>query len=389
MTGAIVLAAGYSSRMGSFKPLLDVGGEPSLVRAVRSVAAADETAVVTGRLRERLRALIAREGAVELYNPDYDDGMFSSVLTGIRYFAGRNADGVLLLPCDCPCVPAEVSKILLEQAGDRLAVPVYRGKKGHPLWIPASFFPEILAHDGTMGLKGVTLRHEEEILRVPVPYEGAVLDMDRPEDYERILSFASRPSLSELAAGRRFMLMRHGDTVPHAGKIFVGWYDVPLSEKGVEQARELAAVLSETKPEAEAVYTSELRRAHAAAEVIAASLGLPVRRLPGLNEIRLGSWDGRLIEDIKREFPAEYERRGRNLMTYKPDDVSECFFDLQYRCVSCLRDILASDRSRDILIVSHAGVIKCLYGNLLGRDIEWAFDRCRPAKGEYITVDLR
>lgn len=389
MKGAIVLAAGYSSRMGSFKPLLDVGGEPAVVRAIRSVAAADETAAVTGWQREKLQALIARENAVELYNPDYDSGMFSSVLTGIRYFAGRGAEGVLLMPCDCPCVPAEVSKILLEQSGDRLAVPVYRGKKGHPLWIPASFFPEILEHDGSMGLKGVTLRHEEEMLRIPVPYEGAVLDMDRPEDYEKILGFASRPSLESLAAGRRFILLRHGETVPHSGKIFVGWYDVALSDRGVKQAHDLARKLSETELRSEAVYTGLLRRAAVTAGIIASALGLPVRQYAGLNEICLGSWDGQLIDDIRKKYPAEYERRGKNLMTYKPDDVSECFFDLQYRCVSCLRDILASDDSRDILIVSHAGVIKCLYGNLMGRDIEWAFDRCRPGKGEYVTVDLR
>ena len=142
MTGAIVLAAGYSSRMGSFKPLLEVGGEPALVRAIRSVSAADETSVVTGWQREKLQALISLENAAELYNPDYDRGMFTSVLTGIRYFADRGAEGVLLLPCDCPCVPPEAVRTLLEQSDGRLAVPVYRGKKGHPLWIPALFFPK-------------------------------------------------------------------------------------------------------------------------------------------------------------------------------------------------------------------------------------------------------
>ena len=162
-----------------------------------------------------------------------------------------------------------------------------------------------------------------------------------------------------------------------------------LSDRGVKQAHDLARKLSETELRSEAVYTGLLRRAAVTAGIIASALGLPVRQYAGLNEICLGSWDGQLIDDIRKKYPAEYERRGKNLMTYKPDDVSECFFDLQYRCVSCLRDILASDDSRDILIVSHAGVIKCLYGNLMGRDIEWAFDRCRPGKGEYVTVDLR
>lgn len=386
MTGAIVLAAGYSSRMGAFKPLLDIGGEPALSKAILSVAAADEVAVVTGFRREDLQGLTARHNAVEIYNPDYDKGMFSSVRAGIEYFAGRQARGVLLLPCDCPAVPPQAVRTLMEQAGDRFAVPVYRGKKGHPLWIPASMFKEILAHDGTMGLKGVTLAHDEEMLRLDMPYEGVVLDMDEPKDYEKILSFASVPPLEELAAGRRFILMRHGETVRHAGKIFVGWYNTPLSPGGMEQARQGAERLAGMGLHPQAVYCGTLDRAVTAAREAAAALAVPVEQHAALNEICLGAWDGRLIDDIKKEYPAEYERRGRQLMTYKFDDRAESFYDLQYRVISCLREMLTRDKSRDIVIVSHAGVMKCLYGNLLGHDVEWAFDRFRPEKGEIVEL---
>ena len=75
MIGGVVLAAGFSSRMGAFKPLLEVAGVPALARSIRCLAgAADEVAVITGNRAGDLTDLIAREGAKALYNPDYARG---------------------------------------------------------------------------------------------------------------------------------------------------------------------------------------------------------------------------------------------------------------------------------------------------------------------------
>ncbi len=387
-----MLAAGYSSRMRAFKPLLEFGGVPALALAIRSLKAggADEVGVVTGHNRELLGELIAAEGAEEICNPDYDRGMFASILAGIRRFIEKKADGVLLLPADCPLVPpAAVRELLAAADGEHFAVPVFCGKKGHPLWIPSRFFEEILAHDGTMGLKGVTQRHEAAMIRVELPYEGVLLDMDEPEEYQNMLRL-NNASLAEAASGRRFILLRHGETEPHEGKIFIGRCDARLSERGLEQARMAAGELRALKPElsAEAVYCSSLKRARAAAEIIAGALGLPLRVRPCLNEISLGAWEGKLIEDIKKEYPAEYKKRGENILSFKIDEEAESFYDLQCRADECLRAVLALDKSRDIIIVSHSGVIKCLYGSLHGRGIEWAFSGCNPKRGEYIIVDL-
>ena len=387
MIGAVVLAAGYSSRMGAFKPLLELEGVPALSLAIRCVRAAGaECAVVTGHRRGELGPLIAAELATELYNPAYDDGMFTSVQAGVRYFAARQAEGVLLLPCDCPAVPAEAVRELLARAGEEFAVLTYRGKKGHPLWIPARFFEEILSHDGQNGLKGVTLRHEGDLLRLEVPFEGVVLDMDRPADYEKLKSFRAAPSLPSLAAGRRFFLVRHGATELHSGKVIMGRYDAHLSDLGREQMAALGKRLAAEDLQARVIYASPLRRARDSADILSAALGLPVETVPGLEEISLGAWDGRLIEDIKKEYPAEYARRGKYLMSYKFDADSESFYDVQYRAAAALKDLLGRDNSRDILLVSHAGVLKCLYGNLLGKDIDWAFSRFRPEKGEMAVV---
>ncbi len=390
MIGGIVLAAGYSSRMGDFKPLLPVGGLTALERCVETLRAAGaDVAVVTGHRREELAVPMKALGAAELYNPDYDQGMFTSVLTGLRHFAALGAEGVLLLPCDCAAVPREAVLQLIACAGDKgeYALPTFEGKKGHPLWIPARYFQEILNYTGPGGLKGARLLHEDTLLRLPMPWKGTVLDMDTPEDYAALCAYAAEDGLAALAKGRRFYLLRHGDTEKHSGKIIMGRYDAHLSDLGREQMRRAGETLAGYFLRAEALYTSPLRRARDSAGLVNAALGLPLREEEGFSEISLGAWDGRLIEDVKRQWPAEYARRGEYLTSYRFDEGSESFYMVQYRVRQTLLRILREDPSPDLLILSHAGVVKCLYGLLRGKDIDWAFDRCRPEKGELTIVE--
>ena len=93
------------------------------------------------------------------------------------------------------------------------------------------------------------------------------------------------------------------------------------------------------------------------------------REEPELRELSLGTWDGRLIEDIKTAFPEEYERRGRSLLTFKTEG-GENFYDLRYRAGRCLAGILKKDPSRDILIVTHAGTITALRSAITGEDMD-------------------
>ena len=390
MIGGIVLAAGYSSRMGDFKPLLPVGGVPALERSVSALRdAGAETAVVTGHRREELTGLIEALGAAELWNPDYDRGMFTSVLTGLRHFAALGAEGVLLLPCDCAAVPKEAVRQLIACAGDKgeYALPTCEGKNGHPLWIPARYFREILDYTGPGGLKAARLMHEDTLLRLDMPWKGTVLDMDTRSDYDELCAYAAEDGLSGLLKGRRFFLLRHGDTEKHSGKIVMGRYDAHLSDLGREQMRLAGETLAGLSIRAGTLYTSPLRRARDSAALVNAALDLPIREEEGFSEISLGAWDGRLIEDVKKEWPAEYARRGEFLTSYRFDEESESFYMVEYRVRQTLLRILREDNSRDLLILSHAGVIKCLCGLLQGQGIDWAFDRCRPEKGELTVVE--
>ena len=173
-TIGLILAAGYSSRMGTFKPLLPIGDMAAMERVTAALRKAGvETVIgVTGYERERLSPIFAAEGIREAYNPDFEQGMFSSIKAGISKAlieAPEATEGFLLMPVDCPLVPAEVVEQILEkhrEEPDSFIVPCYRGKKGHPLFIPAQYGPEILAHDGEGGLKAITSRHEDRLIRL-------------------------------------------------------------------------------------------------------------------------------------------------------------------------------------------------------------------------------
>ncbi len=384
----ILLAAGLSSRMGAFKPLLDVGGLPALTRSIRVFTGLGlPVLVVTGHRAAELSPLVEAEGAEAVYNPDYETGMFSSIQAGIRRAAALGADGALLSPADCPLIGADSVRRLLEaaeQEPERFAVACFAGKKGHPLYIPARFFGAILNHDGTNGLKGVTLPHEPECQRVETLDEGVLADMDTPESYGALLRLASgeTPRLRELLRGRRLLLLRHASTELHAEKVFIGRYDVPLSARGQEEARAAAETLAALAPRAAAVYASPLRRAVETAEPAAAALDLPLRTAEGLAELSLGTWEGLPIREVRERWPEDYTRRGTHIL-YERAPGGESFYELRFRAAAALREILEADPSPDLVLVTHKGVIHAVEALLTGEE-ENPLDP-KPQKGE-LTV---
>lgn len=405
---AVILSAGYSSRMKGFKPLMDVGGVTAAERLINSVRAAgiDDITVVTGYGRERLQPVMEKTGAAESYNADFDSGMFTSVQAGIRR-AGElfpQAAGYFLMPVDCPLISPEVignlaeriSEDCREESGseDCFYVPVFEGKKGHPLFIPASYGREICEYGGDGGLKAITDKYWDRMIRIPVEDEGCILDMDTPEGYKEILSFLDngcrREPIEALAAGRRIFLIRHGQTRQHDEKMFIGQYDVPLSDTGRLMMKETAGKLAGYGIAVDHIYCSDLIRASESAAIIAAELGSSGGREPeiiqrkALREINLGSWDGVPIREIRERYPDQYQRRGQDIFAFKIGNRAENFYDMQYRAVRALRSILESDSSRDIVAVTHSGVIRALENNLKGRRVNDPWDAV--PKGGYVVI---
>jgi len=408
-TAGLILAAGFSSRMGSFKPLLPIGDMTAIERAIDTLKKAGINNIigVTGFQRERLSSVFAAHGVMEAFNPDFERGMFTSIKAGIAKAlavqpapegvaalapdtasAGQHdkPEGFFLMLVDCPLAPPEVLEQIWEQHlahPDPFILPCYRGKNGHPLFIPAQYAEEILAYEGEGGLKVVRNRHEDKLIRLETDSEAAVLDMDTPEGYEEVLEFHAmeeEPDYEAQLCGRRLFLIRHGEIRQHREKIFLGQTDVPLSDKGREQAAQAAETLRQYGTTASRIYTSDLSRAAETAEIIRDRLDQPqVIREPRLREMSLGEWDGRYVSGIMEQYPEEYRKRGENLLSYKFGNDSENFYDLQYRVMKGFRSILkrereAADGAKDLVIVAHHGVISAILSSLrhteLGEEIK-------------------
>jgi Fructose-2,6-bisphosphatase len=462
----LILAAGFSSRMGTFKPLLQIDDLTAIEQVASTLKKAGIKKIigVTGFQRERLTAIFDSAGIIEAYNPDFEQGMFTSIKAGLKKASelfAPNADasgsdtacssetpgGFFLMLVDCPLVPSEVFDRILrvhEENPEVFIVPCYRGKKGHPLFIPASYSDEILAHEGEGGLKAITNRHEDKLIRLETDTEAVVLDMDTPEGYREILEFYNKtkeleygiknPQPTGAAAwadseaqeelkGKRLFLVRHGEIRQHREKIFLGQTDVPLSEKGKVQAEEAADELVRCKAGFSRIYASDLTRAVETAEIIGNRLGqshalghghalrqshisgqgcesqeheaanhIRVITEPLLREMDLGAWDGCYVSDIREKYPEELQKRGENLLTYKFGNDSENFFDLRYRAMKGLKAILKREReigdeSSDIVIVAHAGIIGTIVSSLRGTDLE-AEIRGKIPNGGIVLIDI-
>src|ERR1700752_1252951 len=133
---AIILAAGYSSRMGEFKPLLPIGGTTALERCIGLFRAAgvEEVIAVLGHRAEQLQTLAERSGARCLVNPQFDRGMYSSIVVGSRALP-RWVEAAFVLPADIPLVRPATVRQLADNWGSSdasILYPVFEGLRGHP-----------------------------------------------------------------------------------------------------------------------------------------------------------------------------------------------------------------------------------------------------------------
>jgi molybdenum cofactor cytidylyltransferase len=187
---AIVLAGGLSTRMNQFKPLLPLG-EATITDHVIStfLSAGVDVFLVVGYRRDEIIAGIKKRDIDIVYNPDYAQGMFTSVQAGIRRLKPVHR-AFFILPVDIPLVrPATISR-LMEAASEnpgKIVYPVFGGKRGHPPLIPSNLAQAILAWRNNGGLRAVLEIEEESALEVSVPDGNILFDIDTPPDYQRLL----------------------------------------------------------------------------------------------------------------------------------------------------------------------------------------------------------
>ena len=187
-TGAVVVAAGMSSRMGDFTPMLSIGSISVAQRVVATLkqAGAARVVVVTGYNAEELERHLASSGVVFLRNENYrTTHMFDSALIGLRYLRDKCRQ-VLFTPVDIPLFTAATVDALLT-SGAELACPVCGGTRGHPILMSANVIDRVLEDSGESGLDGALSRCGVPMTLVEVDDPGILHDADTPEDYRELL----------------------------------------------------------------------------------------------------------------------------------------------------------------------------------------------------------
>jgi molybdenum cofactor cytidylyltransferase len=194
MIVAAILSAGESSRMGRPKALLPIDGVrfiEKIVTALRLTRIA-RIMVVLGHNAAEMRQRISDLQVDLVINPDYKQGQSTSLAAAIRSIeAGNDAegvDGILVHLVDHPYINADLVNLMIERFYETkklIVVPRYQDRRGHPVIFSKALFGELLAAPLDRGAKAVVQAHRDDTLEIDTNYEGAIIDIDTPEEYRR------------------------------------------------------------------------------------------------------------------------------------------------------------------------------------------------------------
>ncbi|MCP3898237.1 MAG: nucleotidyltransferase family protein, partial [Desulfobacteraceae bacterium] len=173
---AIILAAGLSSRMNVFKPLLPFGRKTMIEVAIDLFKAngIKDIVVVTGHNSRRLQPLISRSGAIEAFNNNYKSGMLSSIQKGVKSIRS-DSSGFFLLPVDITAIrPLTIASMIKEfkKLKNQIIVPFFNDISGHPPLIPMSFKKDIFELKDGLTLRDVIFSKKVKSISLKVHDQG-------------------------------------------------------------------------------------------------------------------------------------------------------------------------------------------------------------------------
>jgi molybdenum cofactor cytidylyltransferase len=188
MLSAILLAAGESKRMGEPKQLMPLGSSTLVGQAIDNLlnASVDETIVVVGHKAKEITKAIATKPVKIMLNPNYRQGMSTSIIAGL-ILVDPKSQAVMLALGDQPLVASQTINQLIEAFNNQnkgIAVPTHQGKRGHPIIFAIRYKPELMELEGDIGGREILQRHPEDILEVAVDSESVITDINTQEDYQ-------------------------------------------------------------------------------------------------------------------------------------------------------------------------------------------------------------
>jgi molybdenum cofactor cytidylyltransferase len=194
---ALVLAAGQSRRMGQQNKLLaEVDDRPMISHVVDAMLAsrAAPVIVVTGHQAEEVRAALGQRPVQLAHNPDYEQGLSTSLRVGLAALP-EDVEGVLIGLGDMPRIrPEQIDRLIAAfnpSENRAIIVPTVRGKRGNPVLFARRFVPEMLQICGDVGARHLIGEHADELVKIEMDDDAALLDIDTPAALEALLKAAS------------------------------------------------------------------------------------------------------------------------------------------------------------------------------------------------------
>ena len=189
---AIILSAGFSTRMGRFKPLLPLGEETVIERVIGLFrkAGVGDVRVVVGHRMEELIPIVERTNTNVVINPNYSSGMFSSVQAGVNNVP-EDSKAFFVHPVDVPMVyPSTIAKIIDQYDAHEgmIIYPCHRGRRGHPPLVPSRFSRAIIRANESGKLNDVLASFKEDSMDLEVEDSNILLGMNHPGDYTAMVS---------------------------------------------------------------------------------------------------------------------------------------------------------------------------------------------------------
>jgi len=158
----------------------------------------------------------------------------------------------------------------------------------------------------------------------------------------------------------RILAIRHGETAWNVDTRIQGHLDIPLNEQGLRQADRLAVALAQGDT-IDAVYASDLSRAHSTASAIAQAVGQTVNVHTGLRERHFGAFQGRTFAEIEAELPEHAHHWRKRTPEWAPPEGGESLQMLRARILATMDDLAAQHTGQQIVMVAHGGVMDILY----------------------------
>ncbi len=158
----------------------------------------------------------------------------------------------------------------------------------------------------------------------------------------------------------RILAIRHGETAWNVDTRIQGQLDIPLNKTGLQQARWMAQALAE-RDALQAIYASDLSRAHVTAQTLANQVGLAVTAHTGLRERAFGDFQGRTFAEIEVELPDDAHHWRKRTPEWTPPGAGESLIALRERVLATVDELAARHVGQQIALVAHGGVMDVLY----------------------------